>query len=206
MKNSIFVVVSIIVTSWVSLAKAEPFKDVPEKYRVCTVCHGAQLRGNEVTKAPTLATLPAWYIENQLIGFRNEWRGKHPEDYPGSEMYPVAESLSEKEISKVSKFIEALPKSNKHTQIVKGDSAKGKELYATCAACHGADAQGNEVLSAPPLLVQGDWYIKQQLLNFKNGLRGKVSDDARGATMAAAITSLNSDSDIDDIVAYLSTL
>lgn len=206
MKKNSCALIGAFLCAVISVAKAEPFKDIPEEYRVCTVCHGAQLRGNEVTKAPTLAKLPAWYVENQLVSFRNEWRGKHPKDYAGLEMYPVAESLDEKELAKVSEFVESLPKSTKRTQLVKGNAETGKTLFATCAACHGADASGNEQLSAPTLLVQGDWYIKQQLINFRDGLRGKAAGDVRGATMAASVATLSSESDINDIVAYLSTL
>ena len=29
----------------------------------------------------------------------------------------------------------------------------------TCQACHGLNAEGNELLGAPPLINQNDWYL-----------------------------------------------
>ena len=50
-----------------------------------------------------------------------------------------------------------------------GDITVGKTLYSTCAACHGAEAEGNPLLHAPKLAGQGEWYLQRQLTNFKHG-------------------------------------
>jgi len=61
------------------------------------------------------------------------------------------------------------PTFGKTSAQVPGDAATGKPLYAVCAACHGLQAEGNPALNAPKLSGQGDWYLKRQLRNFKNG-------------------------------------
>ena len=41
----------------------------------------------------------------------------------------------------------------------KGDAAAGQALFATCTACHGAQAEGNRELNAPKLSGQAGWYL-----------------------------------------------
>ena len=52
------------------------------------------------------------------------------------------------------------------------DVAAGAAAYAVCAACHGANAEGNQSLNAPKLAGQPGWYLARQVHNFKQGLRG----------------------------------
>jgi cytochrome c oxidase subunit II len=89
---------------------------------------------------------------------------------------------------------------------VPGDAAAGKPLYAVCAACHGAQAEGNPALNAPKLSGQGDWYLKRQLKNFKNGARGTHEKDVFGKIMAPMTATLGDDAAIDNVVAYIKTL
>ena len=37
----------------------------------CTTCHGVQLMGNAVIKAPRLSGMETWYVEQQLRNFKN---------------------------------------------------------------------------------------------------------------------------------------
>ena len=64
-------------------------------------------------------------------------------------------------------------------------AATGQQLYAICAACHGARAEGNPGLGAPALAGQQVAYLQRQLLNFRSGLRGSHKDDIYGAQMRA---------------------
>ena len=89
---------------------------------------------------------------------------------------------------------------------VAGDAAAGKPLYAVCAACHGPQAEGNPALNAPKLSGQGDWYLKRQLHNFKNGARGTHEKDAFGKMMAPMAATLANDAAIENVVAYIKTL
>ena len=87
-----------------------------------------------------------------------------------------------------------------------GDAAAGKPLFAVCSACHGAQAEGNPALNAPKLAGQGDWYLKRQLRNFKDGARGTDEKDVFGKIMAPMAATLADDAAIDNVVAYIRTL
>ncbi|HWZ73125.1 MAG TPA: c-type cytochrome [Casimicrobiaceae bacterium] len=89
---------------------------------------------------------------------------------------------------------------------VPGDAAAGKPLFAVCAACHGLQAEGNPALNAPKLSGQGDWYLKRQLKNFKDGARGTNDKDVFGKTMAPMAATLADDAAINNVVAYIRTL
>ena len=89
---------------------------------------------------------------------------------------------------------------------VAGDPATGAALYAVCAACHGAQAEGNPALNAPKLSGQQDWYLRRQLQQFKNGARGTNENDAYGKMMAPMAATLADDTAINNVVAYIKTL
>lgn len=77
-----------------------------------------------------------------------------------------------------------------------GDVAKGKELSATCAACHGAD--GNSTIPANPKLAgQYESYLIRALSDYRSGARNN-------AIMAGFATAL-SDQDIRDLAAYFAS-
>ena len=87
-----------------------------------------------------------------------------------------------------------------------GDPEKGKALYATCGACHGANAEGMEALNAPRLAGQESWYIIRQLQNFKAGIRGTNPKDTYGMQMAPMAQILPNDQAMEDVAAYIQTL
>jgi cytochrome c oxidase subunit 2 len=87
-----------------------------------------------------------------------------------------------------------------------GDVAAGQALYATCAACHGAQGEGNPALNAPKLSGQAGWYLKRQLASFKKGARGAQAKDAGGQVMAPMAATLPDEAAVADVVAYIGTL
>ncbi len=87
-----------------------------------------------------------------------------------------------------------------------GDAGAGKLLYAVCASCHGAQAEGNPALHAPKLSGQGDWYLHRQLKSFKQGARGTHDNDVFGKMMAPMAATLVDDTAIDNVSAYIKTL
>ena len=89
------------------------------------------------------------------------------------------------------------------TALQNSSSASGKELYTACAACHGANGEGNKALSAPSLSNQQSWYIERQLLGFRSGARGSHPDDAFGAQMQAIAKTLPDDAAVKSVVAYI---
>lgn len=171
----------------------------------CTTCHGVQLMGNPIIKAPRLSGMEAWYVENQLKAFKKGWRGAHENDPIGMEMQPMAAALSDKQIEKAASFA-AATRSAAPTVTVSGDVAAGKAIYASCSACHGASGEGNRALGSPQLNIANDWYLVTQLKNYRTGHRGGHPEDTYGMQMRASAQLLTDDKAILDVVSYISTL
>ena len=81
-----------------------------------------------------------------------------------------------------------------------------KKRYATCAYCHGSDGMGIQATNAPRIAGLSDWYLKRQLQNWKEGIRGAHKQDYYGYQMGLFSQTLNTDKAIDDIIAYINTL
>jgi cytochrome c oxidase subunit 2 len=177
----------------------------PEGLDHCTVCHGVQLMGNAILKAPRLSGMETWYVEQQLGNFRKKVRGRHDADPYGYEMQPMAEALTDEQIKAAAEFVYAT-RSPAPPATVPGDVAKGKGHYTTCAACHGVDGKGNLALGSPDLTIPNDWYLVTQLKNFKSGARGSHPSDTYGMQMRASAGLLPDDDAINDVVAYINSL
>lgn len=187
-------------------AFAEDELPVPaDDFVFCTVCHGVQLMGNPIIKAPRLSGMEPWYVERQLENFKKEIRGLHGDDAFGYAMQPMAAALSDEQIGEVATFVNATRSPAAETTI-SGDVEKGKALYTTCGACHGADGEGNEALGSPDLRIPNDWYLVTQLRNFKSGSRGSNHADIYGMQMRASAQLLADDDAIMDVVSYITTL
>jgi len=87
-----------------------------------------------------------------------------------------------------------------------GDIEAGQALYTPCAACHGADAQGDPEFLAPGLAGQSESYMIRQLWDFRNGKRGAAPNDPAGATMRPMALTLPDGEAIADVAAYLAAL
>ena len=82
-----------------------------------------------------------------------------------------------------------------------GNTAAGERLYRReCASCHGAGGYGERARSVPQLAGQHSLYLKRQVETFRRGER--LHDDPRDAETFRAF----SDTEIDDILAFLSVL
>jgi len=188
-----------------SFAAEENLPIPADEYVYCTVCHGVQLMGNSVIKAPRLSQMDGWYVERQLQAFKKGWRGTHEADKAGIEMQPMAAALSADQIAGATSFVTET-RSDVPPDTLRGDTSRGENHYATCAACHGAEGQGNEALGGPALTGVNDWYLVTQLQNYKNGSRGAHPDDSYGNQMRAAAQILADDQAINDVVSYITTL
>jgi cytochrome c oxidase subunit 2 len=61
------------------------------------------------------------------------------------------------------------------------------------------------VLNAPKLAGQDPWYLRTQLENYKNGLRGSHEEDVLGRQMAPMARTLATDAAIDNVIAHIQT-
>jgi len=175
-------------------------------YTVCAACHGPVGEGNQAMNSPPLAGQEDWSLVRQLKAFKEGIRGGAAGDMYGAQMRPMAATLADDAaIDNVVAYIgtfEAKPS----PATVKGDAAAGKGLYATCAACHGQNGEGNVQMNAPRLAGQEDWYVVRQLDNYKKGLRGAHPKDVYGVQMKPMAGMLTSDQAVNDVAAYIHTL
>ncbi len=88
-----------------------------------------------------------------------------------------------------------------------GDLKNGNNYYQSkCGACHGGQAEGNPGLNAPGLAWLDAAYLKHQFQNFQLGVRGTHPGDTYGRQMKMMSTSLPTDKDLDDVIAYIQSL
>ncbi|MEE2923341.1 MAG: c-type cytochrome [bacterium] len=80
-----------------------------------------------------------------------------------------------------------------------------KTLYATCAACHGANGEGVPAMQGPALAGQSVWYLKRQIKSFQKGHRGGAGD-TWGMTMRAMASILATDEQLDAVAKYISQM
>ena len=175
-------------------------------YQVCAACHGADGQGSADLHAPKLAGQDSWYLKRQLQHYKGGVRGTHADDAYGQQMAPMAATLvDEAAIDNVVAYIQTLPDSPAPATVV-GDAGRGEEIYTTCGTCHGTAGQGVWSVSAPRQAGMNDWYLVQQLQNFRRDIRGAHPQDGFGKQMASMAKILNSDQAVNDVVAYINTL
>jgi cytochrome c oxidase subunit 2 len=177
-------------------------------YGVCLACHGANGEGNQQLNAPRLAGQNDWYLRRQIANFRSGLRGT--EDDIARQMSAMAAVLATPQsVEDVIAHIATFPDQQPAETII-GDVEHGRELFQTCGLCHGNAGQGNWGMNAPRLAGMSDWYLKRQLINFRQedpaARRGGHPDDIYGDQMNLVGVMLKTDSAIDDVVAYINTL
>lgn len=176
------------------------------QFAACTACHGAQGEGNLAMHAPKLTGLDGWYIKKQLRNFQRGLRGSHESDVFGQQMAPMAAILpDEASMNNVIAYLQTL-EDQPAAHTVDGNAARGEGLYSVCASCHNDEGQGIWAMNAPRLAGASDWYLVQQLNNFKQDIRGAHRDDQYGKQMAFMARTLADDEAISDLVAYINTL
>ncbi len=87
-----------------------------------------------------------------------------------------------------------------------GNAAIGAAQFTVCAACHGSQGEGNATMNGPKLAGQAGWYLKRQIMSYKNGLRGAHEDDAIGRAMIGMVATLADEAAVDNVVAHIQTL
>jgi cytochrome c oxidase subunit II len=194
-------------TTWADIQAIPPGNADAGKtnFATCAGCHGQQGEGNQALNAPRLAGLPDWYIARQLQHYKQGIRGAHDDDVFGKQMAPMANILfDDASIRNVTAYIETLDPAAASSTLG-GNPEKGASHFVSCGACHGAKGQGNYALQAPPIAGQDDWYMKRQLENFRNGIRGAHQEDTYGHQMVLMARSLQDEQAIDDLLAYLNS-
>jgi cytochrome c553 len=176
-------------------------------FALCTQCHGDAGQGNPAIEAPSIAGLPAWYVEATLRKFKSGGRGTHPDDIAGMRMRPMSMTLrKDEDVVHVAAYVASLPAARPAPRLAGGDAARGASLYTPCIACHMPDGSGNPALGSPPLAHASDWYLLSQLKKFKGGVRGTNPLDTTGALMVGMSQLLADEQAMKDVIAHIMTL
>lgn len=104
------------------------------------------------------------------------------------------------------KWLAGYPTYAETLAIPAGDPGIGQGQYAVCIACHGTQGEGMQELNAPKLAGQSEWYLRKQLENYKNGVRGTHEKDIYGQQMRPMAMTLVDDAAISNVIAYIQTL
>lgn len=176
-------------------------------YGLCVHCHGEQGGGNALALAPAIAGLGEWYVKGQLEKFRSGIRGLHADDIAGLRMYPMSQMLGKDEdLAAVASYVANLPPTSPAPTLSGGDAARGKARYATCAGCHGAQAQGVQPLGSA-LSRLNDWYLLSALEKYKAGIRpADPARDPQAAVMIGLSAIFPDTQSMKDVIAYIETL
>ena len=176
------------------------------QYAVCAACHGQQGEGLQALNAPKIAGQEGWYLRRQLNSYKAGRRGVHEDDIFGRQMAPMAATLAnDQAVENVIAHIQTFP-DNPSPTTIDGDVMAGQKIYNVCAYCHGGDAQGIQAINAPRMAGMADWYLANQLKNFRSGVRGAHPQDFYGKQMGFMGRNLQTDQQIYDVIAYIGTL
>ena len=176
------------------------------QYQVCAACHGQEGEGLRALNAPKIAGQEPWYLRRQLNAYKAGLRGAHEDDIYGQQMAPMAMTLADDQaIENVIAHIQTFP-DNASPASVEGDVRRGERIYNVCAYCHGGDAQGIQAINAPRMAGMTDWNLASQLKNFRAGVRGGHPQDFYGMQMGFMGRNLQTDDQINDVIAYINTL
>jgi len=190
--------VEIVTSTSAKAIYAGDVKAGQEKSAMCVACHGAD--GNSlVTMYPKLAGQSANYIAKQLADFKS-----------GARVDPVmvgmVAALSATDMDDLAAYY-AVQTSTEgtgetsqvgHKLYFGGDAKKG---ITACVACHGVKGKGMAQAAFPAVAGQNSDYLKKQLTIFRDGSRGNDNNN-----IMRNIAIKLSDSDIDELVKYMSSL
>ena len=165
----------------------------------CLVCHSTK----EMQRGPVLNGFPDWYLENQLKKFQLGYRGKNPNNRAEQLMWMAMNKINkDSEIVALADYF-SKQKPEPSLRIIRGNVDLGKILYISrCASCHGLEGKGKREINSPPLNVQEDWFLMDQLRKYANGQRGDHPRDIDGVIMKSSTDDLSLN-DLRNIVAYI---
>ncbi|WP_372592078.1 c-type cytochrome, partial [Guyparkeria sp.] len=191
-----------------------------QKYASCAACHGADGKG-QGGAFPVLTDIPADEAEKKLAAYRDG-----DQDYLKSvglgdrygTMAPNAANLSDEDIADLAAYIgdafgggaggngggDAAADAGNGGGAVDGDISAGEQAYASCAACHGADGNGQG--GAFPVLTEMDASdLQKKLVAYRDGDQDYLKEQGLGdrfGTMAPNAANL-SDEQIANLSVYI---
>jgi cytochrome c-type protein NapC len=184
----------------------------------CAGCHGEYGQGSLDGEYPRLAGVDANYLARQIEHFKSRERLNIPmlpfateRELPGNDTRIIAAYLASIELPTTLPPIDKenfdayarLKNSKSVLNIARypGNITSGGRLYRReCSSCHADDGYGDRARAAPQLAGQHSVYLKRQVNRFRLGER--LHNHTRDAEIFKAFK----DTEIDDILAYISIL
>lgn len=184
-------------------ASADPVKGDPERggevAKKCARCHGDSGIKEDDPEMPIIAGQLASYTYKQLRDFASGARDN-------ARVRRALRKTTEQEMADVAAYLASLPNPAASggaplptpAVVTKGDP--GREIPA-CAACHGAQGEGNAGAVVPAMAGQKRGYLVKTMKDFRSDER---ANDAGGAIRA--IIKKLSEQDIAQIADYYASL
>lgn len=88
----------------------------PDLFVTCAACHGESGGGKKALDAPAIAGLSDWYVQSQLMRFRDGSRGAHPDDTSGAQMRLAVANISDEDILILSVYTATLDQQIRKSQ------------------------------------------------------------------------------------------
>jgi cytochrome c553 len=179
---------------------ADPKAGEAKAGTICLACHGPQ--GNSVVATwPKLAGQHPSYIYKQLTDFKSGAR-------TNAQMSPMAAPLTEQEILDVAAYYASQTQAPGSADPALAQL--GQKVFRTgnpesgvpaCSGCHGPVGMGLELAKFPRISGQHADYVKQTLINFRDGAR---SNDPNG--MMQGVAAHMTDNEIAAVSQYVQGL
>jgi cytochrome c553 len=187
----------------------------------CAGCHGEHGQGGKEGEYPRLAGLPATFIAEQLLLFRDRIRTNlamveyvDHRQMPDEEIAHVSVYLAGIELpSRLPPMDESAPGFDSYQRLLdskrvvqippaEGDVAQGERLYKReCGSCHGTTGMGKQEQGVPMIAGQYTSYLWRQVDKYLARQRIHDKDDPDEELLAAFTRE-----EIRDILAYVATL
>ena len=189
----------------VELLIGNPMKG-KEYSKSCVGCHGKNFSGLISERSPALPQLSNWYMQGQLQKYKQNILGYKVEDSDGYSMSSLMKDYSNQQIADMVSYIKTF-QPRKQLNMLHGDLENGKiEYQLNCMACHQENGKGNKQLYAPNLVGLSDVYIVNQLIKYRDGIRGSGNGDKHGKVMQLFAKNLKNETVMKDIASYIISL
>ena len=140
-------------------------------FTICQDCHRKDASGRANGVYPRLAGQYASVLIKQISDIR-AGRRNNPS------MQPLVTALSRNDIADVVSYIQSLPVGESNGKGAGGGASRGRQLYdRDCAACHGANGEGEAAKFYPMVAAQHYRYLLREVFSIRHGDRGN-SDPA----------------------------
>ena len=177
-----------------------------EYSKSCVGCHGKNFTGLISERSPSLPQLSNWYMQGQLQKYKQNILGYKVEDSDGYSMSTLMKDYSNQQIADMVSYIKTF-QPRKQLNILNGDLENGKiEYQLNCMACHQENGKGNKQLHAPNLVGLSDVYIVNQLIKYRDGIRGNGNGDKHGKVMQLFAKNLKNETVMKNIASYIISL